>query len=99
MKHFAEFQEHDRRLVLLSALSAAAQYRANALLLRRYCEAVGHVVGIERVQADLAWLFDSGLVTLGGEGGTLVATLTERGLDVASGRTVVPGVARPQPGA
>lgn len=95
---FADFQEQDRRLVLLRALSVAAQYRANAYLLRRYCDAVGHVVGADRVEADLAWLRDSGLVGLVQEGDVTVATLTARGMDVASGRTVVPGVARPQPG-
>jgi hypothetical protein len=99
MSTFSAFQDEDRRLVLLRALGAAAQYRANALLLRRYCDAVGHVVGADRIEADLAWLFDSGLVTLGGEGGVTVATLTARGLDVSTGRTQVPGVARPQPGA
>lgn len=95
---FAQYQEQDRRLVLLRALAAAAQYRANAYLLRRYCDAVGHVVSADRIEADLAWLSDAGLVTLGGEGGVTVATLTARGLDVSSGRTEVPGVARPQPG-
>ena len=96
---FAEFQEHDRRLVLLRALASSAQYRANAYLLRRYCDALGHVVGADRIDADLAWLFDTGLVTLGSEGDVTVATLSARGMDVAQGRTVVPGVARPQPGA
>ncbi|HMN55633.1 MAG TPA: ArsR family transcriptional regulator [Ottowia sp.] len=95
---FAAFQEHDRRLVLLRGLAAAAQYRANAYLLRRYCDAVGHVVSADRIEADLAWLADSGLVALAGEGGVTVATLTPRGLDVSTGRTDVPGVARPQPG-
>lgn len=95
---FAAYQEHDRRLVLLRALSAAAQYRANALLLRRYCDAVGHVVGAERIDADLAWLADSGLLTVHAEGDVRIATLSARGLDVAEGRTVVPGVARPRPG-
>jgi len=96
---FSDFQEQDRRLVLLRALSSAAQYRANAYLLRRYCDAVGHVVSADRIEADLAWLRDSGLVALAREGEVTVATLNARGLDVASGRTDVPGVARPQPGA
>lgn len=95
---FSEFQEQDRRLVLLRALSSAVQYRANAYLLRRYCDAVGHVVGADRIEADLAWLRDSGLVSLAREGDVTVATLSARGLDVACGRTEVPGVARPQPG-
>lgn len=95
---FASFQEQDRRLVLLRALAAAAQYRANALLLRRYCEHMGHVVGADRIEADLAWLADSGLVAVEREGGVTLATLSARGMDVASGSTIVPGVARPQPG-
>lgn len=96
--NFAAFQEHDRRLVILRALQSAAQYRANAFLLRRFCDSLGHVVGADRIAADLAWLRDSGLVALAQEAEVCVATLTVRGLDVATGRTTVPGVQTPQPG-
>jgi hypothetical protein len=95
---FATFQEADRRLVILKGLEAAAQYRANLLLLRRYCDAVGHVVSSDRIAADMAWLAEQGLVDLDTTSGPIaVATLTARGLDVASGRVEVPGVQRPQP--
>jgi len=97
--NFDEFQTQDRRLVLLRALEHAAQYRANAYLLRRYCEALGHVVSAERMETDLAWLDEQGLVGIKHEQGVTVATLTDRGLDVATGRATVPGVQRPQPGA
>ena len=40
--NFAQHQTEDRRLVLLKALAAAAQYRANAYLLRRFCDQLGH---------------------------------------------------------
>lgn len=96
---FDEFQTQDRRLVLLKALENAAQYKANGFLLRRYCEAVGHVVSADQVATDLAWLAEQGLLTRQDEGAVTVATLTARGLDVATGRAHVPGVARPQPGA
>ena len=89
----------DRRLVLLKALENAAQYRANAFLLRRYCDAVGHVVSADRVEVDLAWLAEQQLVGLERTQGVTVATLTARGLDVAQGRATVPGVPKPQPGA
>lgn len=88
----------DRRLVLLRALHAAAQYRSNALLLRRYCHAVGHVVSADRMEQDLAWLKEQGLVELEQAERITVATLTSRGQDVATGAATVPGVARPQPG-
>jgi pyridoxine/pyridoxamine 5'-phosphate oxidase len=98
MTSFAEFQTEDRRLVLLRGLHSAAQYSANALLLRRYADAVGHVVGADRIEQDLTWLQQADLVGLSKAGAVTVATLTARGADVAEGRTVVPGVKRPEPG-
>lgn len=97
--NFDQFQTEDRRLVVLRALEHAAQYRANAYLLRRYCEAVGHTVSSDKLATDLAWLHEQGLVELVTEQGVQVATLTVRGLDVATGRAQVPGVQRPAPGA
>lgn len=98
MKPYAQVQTEDRRLVLLRALAAASQYRANALLLRRYCDAVGHTVSADAVATDLAWLAEQGMVGTEEPQGVLVATLTQRGLDVAEGRAKVPGVAVPMPG-
>lgn len=97
--NFADFQDQDRRLVLLKALENAAQYRANALLLRRYCDALGHVVSADRIEHDLAWLAEQGLVMRETGEGITVVTLSVRGLDVATGRTRVPGVQQPTPGA
>lgn len=99
--NFEAFQTADRRLVILRALKAAAEYRANTLLLRTYCDTVGHTVSADRIAGDVAWLAEQELVKAsqsGGIGGITVAQLTERGLDVADGRTQVPGVARPRPG-
>jgi hypothetical protein len=94
---FENYQTEDRRLVLLRALSNAAQYRANAYLLRAYCDGVGHVVSAERLETDLAWLAEQSLVSIEREP-VIVATLTARGLDVATGRAKTPGVKRPMPG-
>lgn len=96
---FDQYQTEDRRLVLLRALEHAAQYTANNYLLRSYCEAVGHTVSSDRLQGDLAWLAEQGLIELRTEKQISVASLTERGLDVATGRAQVPGVKRPEPGA
>ena len=95
---YEDFQTQDRRLVLLRGLQNSAQYRANAFLLRRYCEAVAHVVSSDRVEQDIAWLHEQGLVVREQLGGVTLATLTVRGLDVATGATKVPGVQAPQPG-
>lgn len=97
--NYAQFETQDRRLVLLRALEHAALYKANAYLLLRYCEAIGHTVTATQLQADLAWLQQQSLCTLQSVQGVLVATLTPLGLNVATGRDEVPGVPRPQPGA
>jgi hypothetical protein len=51
----------------------------------------------DQIKTELAWLAEQQLVTSEDHAGLVVATLTERGLDVAEGRTVVPGVQRPSP--
>ncbi len=95
--NFAQFQTEDRRLVLLRALHAAAQYSANAYLLRRFAESLGHTASADRIEQDIAWLAEQGLVTRKAPEGVTVATLTQRGQDVADGSATVPGVARPRP--
>ena len=94
---FAEVETEDRRLVLLRCLQSAEQYRANAYLLRRFAQSVGHTVSSDRLEHDIAWLAEQGLATRDSTNGVTVATLTRRGLDVAEGAAVVPGVARPLP--
>jgi hypothetical protein len=98
MTSFAQYQTEDRRLVILRGLKSAAQYRANALLLKQYCAAVGHIVSSDRMVQDIAWLSEQGLVTVEQVEQLSVATLTARGLDVAEGNATVPGVKRPEPG-
>jgi hypothetical protein len=96
--NFDQFQTEDRRLVLLKGLAAAAQYRANGYLLRRFADQVGHTASADRIAADLAWLAEAGLLTSEAAAPDVtVATLTARGLDVAEGRAVHPGVAKPRP--
>lgn len=97
MKYEA-FQAADRRLTLLLALESATAYKANHFLLQRFCGSLGHSVSLDAIRADLAWLAEQGLVTSDVHADVTVATLTERGNDVAKGRATVPGVARPAPG-
>ena len=99
MNAFANHLTEDRRLVVLRALYAASQYRMNGFLLQRFCERVGHGVSTVALEADLAWLQEAGLLMVERLEGVTVATLTVRGVDVATGRATVPGVQTPQPGA
>lgn len=87
----------DRRLKLLALLSDSSAWQAGAPMLQLALGSLGHAVALDAVNADLAWLRDAGLVALSNVGGIHIALLSGRGMDVAAGRTQVPGVARPRP--
>lgn len=92
-RHVAE----DRRLVILRVLSDSTGYQTNEYTLEAVLEDLGHTVSSDRLHADLAWLAEQGLVTTSNVGGVTIPKLTQRGLDVARGKAVVPGVKRPRP--
>ena len=98
-KTFAEVQTEDRRLTLLLGLVECAQWTGNIYLLQSFCASLGHSVGLDRLETDLAWLEEQGLLKTDKHSGVTVAMLTRRGEDVARGRSAVPGVKRPVPGA
>lgn len=88
----------DRRLSLLLVLRETPGYSANAFLLRDAIDQIyGHSASIDQVRTDVAWLNEQGLVTARTAGDVVLATLTTRGADVASGRAHAPGVKRPMP--
>lgn len=93
--NFAAHLSADRRLVILRLLAELPMYRANSSVLHMALERFGHATTRDLVKTDLAWLAEQGLVNTEVMGPVLVATATERGQDVASGRAMVPGVARP----
>lgn len=92
---FAEFLRHDVRLVILRLLAEMPAYRANSSVLTMALERFGHAITRDQVKTELFWLQEQGLVGCEDLDAVLVATLSERGADVASARTTVPGVARP----
>ena len=96
---FDELLSKDRRLVILRALNDQA-FSLNDSVLQVVLEEFGHRVSRDAVRTELAWLEEQKLVTLEhvGNGKVVVATLTERGGDVATGRAKVPGVRRPSAG-
>lgn len=97
---FAQHLAEDRRLVILRLLADQHGYALNESTLQTALEAFAHAVSRDTVRADAAWLEEVGLVTTELVAGkTLVVTITTRGVDVARGRSIVPGVKRPSPGA
>ncbi len=94
---FAELQAENRRCAFLRFLAEDADYAMNTSLLQSALDAVGHGVSRDRVNGDAAWLEEQGL-SCEDLGGIIVVKITQRGLDVAEGRAIVPGVKRPGPG-
>jgi len=95
-----ELFEADQRLVILRALSKAPGYSANDSILHDVLGSFGHNLSRDMVRSHMRWLEEQGLLDLQKIGDrTLVASISERGVDVANGRAVVDGVKRPAPGA
>lgn len=91
--------EQDQRLVILRALSETQGYSANDSILHDVLASFGHSVSRDVVRTHVRWLEEQGLLCVNKIGDrTLVASITERGVDVATGRARVDGVKRPAPG-
>lgn len=95
--NFRQFEDEDRRLSILLVLKESGGYRCNEYLLRTALDSLGHAVSRDRLMTDLSWLAEQGHVATETVANISVATLSARGLDVASGRTIAPGVKRPAP--
>jgi hypothetical protein len=87
----------DRRLLILQGLAEADGYSLRESVLARLLEAQGENIGHVRLRAQLEWLRDALLIELDTGADPWLARITRRGLDVASGKTRVAGVARPLP--
>ena len=98
MMSYAQRLIEHRRLVLLLLLGESAGYSASAELLHAALPGFGHLVSRDRVETDLAWLAEQGLCTVQTVSSVHLATVNQRGLDVAAGTASCPGVARPAPG-
>jgi hypothetical protein len=84
-----------RRLAILRMLFFAPGYTLNRAALRAQVDMTGYVTSADLMASECAWLAETGLV----EQLELDAVrLTERGEDIALGRSQTPGVRRPSPG-
>lgn len=95
-KDFALHLRKDQRLVMLRILTEMPSYRANSSVLVALLEKLGHVMTRDQVKTELRWLAEQGLLTVEEAGSVIVATLEERGQDVAEGRARVDGIQRPR---
>lgn len=98
MMSFQERLAEHRRLVILRILASSPGYECNSSILQGELDLYGLPVSRDTLHVDLAWLAEQQLIGLSDPLHTVkVATLTTRGMDVAAGRAVVPGVKRPGP--
>lgn len=87
----------DQRLVILRSLVEAG-YDANESILDDCLALYGHKISRDLVRTHLNWLEEQGLVKIEHLGnGFMIASITQRGVDVANGEAVVDGVKRPAP--
>ncbi|PNG40966.1 hypothetical protein A1354_12400 [Pseudomonas asplenii] len=95
MNTYTDYLRHDIRLVLLRLLADMPGYRANSSVLNTALDHHGHSTSRDQTKTELHWLAEQQAITLNDIGPILVATLTERGQDIAAGRARVPGIQRP----
>lgn len=88
------WREH-LRIAILKAIHAAPGYALNDSVVRDLVKALGFPAGRDQVRVELAWLAEQGLATCTEVGSLVVAALTARGEDAATGAVTVPGVRRP----
>lgn len=93
-----DIENEQFRRDILSLLQQDADYALNDGILQAALTQLGSPIAYDRLQTQLAWLAEQGLVTLDKLPGTVVAKLTVRGEDIALGRAMAPGVKRLRPG-
>lgn len=98
MSSYEQVKTEDRRLVILLLLKESDGYRCNEFLLNDLLNERGHAVSQDRVRSDLDWLQEQGLLKVQDIHDTRIATINQRGVDVAGGRITVSGVKRPRAG-
>lgn len=97
MSYADHFAKH-LRLVILRLLNEAPGFRANSSVLTDLANLHGLAASRDQMRGELAWLAEQGLATIDEPSpGLIVATLTERGLDILTARGQHPGVQRPTP--
>ncbi len=87
------------RLAALQVLLGSPQYQANDSVLHSALHnSLGLPLTRDQLLTELNWLEEQGLVRLTAIAQNMVlVSITTRGIDVAQGIAIIPGVDRPQP--
>lgn len=87
----------NQRLAVLKFLKDDSDYTLNTSILQDGLTAIGLDISRDKLETEVNWLAEQGLVEIEHYRMVTVVRLTGRGLDVAEGHAVVPGVKRPRP--
>jgi hypothetical protein len=91
--------EHRRLAILRALASPKSGGESNDSILQTIVVDAGVASSRDQIRTAITWLDEQGLVSVRKlESGTLVAAITQSGVDVASGLSTVDGVQRPSPG-
>ena len=99
MIDFLAFNSRHRRLAILRFLEVSPGYTSNVSILTDVLNSdhVGIKTSRDQTATELAWLAETGFVTLAGREDFRVATATGRGVEIALGRATHPDIQRPGP--
>ena len=95
-----EYQQlitENQRLAVLKFLRDDNDYTQNTSILQDGLTAIGLDISRDKLETEVSWLAEQGLVEIEHYRTVTVVKLTGRGLDVTEGRARVPGVKRPRP--
>lgn len=95
MSNYAETLSKHRRLAILRHLAESSDYTSNVSILSKVLQGVGVSSTRDQVITEIGWLVEQGFATQAEENGLIVATVTVRGVEIASGTANHPGVQRP----
>ena len=99
MSLYGDFLAEDARLRILQLLRKSGEQPLNHEVLTTALQSMGVRISKTQVRNELRYLEEVRAVTLVDAGHLLVATLTERGDDAATGLSRLPGVMQHVPGA
>ncbi|NOR71620.1 MAG: ArsR family transcriptional regulator [Methylomarinum sp.] len=92
-----DIKAEQRRLAILQFLKDDPDYKVNDALLLELLASIGFGVSKNVLSADLMFLEESQLVSTSDIAGCTLVILRGNGYGVATGVSVIPGIARPRP--
>jgi DNA-binding transcriptional ArsR family regulator len=97
MSKIAERLSEARRLAILMVLDRCPSREAADSLIAIALKDLACACSYDAVRSELAWLRDAGLIEIDEISCIMIAKLKQRGVDVAAGVAMIPGVERPGP--